>query len=146
MSASANKETVRRFQEAFSRGDLDGCLACLAPDVVVHFPGAPGPLDRDSYRAVGAMFLGAFPDLHLVAQDLIGEGDMVACRERLTGTHQGAFQGIPATGRPVTIEGITIDHMRDGQIVARHVQFDAMGLMQQLGALPAPPSAAEAAR
>jgi steroid delta-isomerase-like uncharacterized protein len=146
MSITANKATVRRFQEAFSRGDLDGCLACLAPDVIVHFPGAPGPLDRDNYRAVGAMFLAAFPDLQVVAQDLVGEGEVVACRERFTGTHQGMFQGIPATGRQVDIEGISVDRMRDGQIVERHVQFDAMGLMQQLGALPAPQAATQATR
>lgn len=142
MSTDQNKAVVRRFSEAFSRGDLDGCEACMAPEVVVHFPGMPGPLNLAAYREVGAAFLAAFPGLRLEVLELIAEGDKVMCRERLTGTHGGPFQGIPATGRPVAIEGISIDRLVDGHIIERRVAFDALGLMQQLGAIPAPGQAA----
>jgi steroid delta-isomerase-like uncharacterized protein len=142
MSTEQNKAVVTSFQEAFSRGDLDACEALLAPDVVVHFPGMPGPLNLAAYREVGAAFLAAFPGLRLETLELIAEGDRVMCREQLVGTHQGPFQGIPATGRPVRIEGISIDRIADGRIAERRVAFDALGLMQQLGALPTPEPAA----
>lgn len=138
MSTEENKAVVRRFNEAFSRGDLDGCEACLAPDVVVHFPGMPGPLNLPAYRELGAAFLAAFPGLKLEAHELIAEGDMVASRETLTATHGGPFQGLPATGRHVRNEATTVDRIVNGQIVERWVAFDTLGLMQQLGAIPAP--------
>lgn len=142
MSVEQNKAAVRGFVEAFNRGDLDGCLPFLAEGVAVYFPGMPGPLGVDGYRELGAAFLAGFPDLRIEIVEMIAEGDRVATRELFAGTHSGPFQGMPATGRAVRLEAIYTDRLVGGKIVERHTVIDTMGLMQQLGAIPAPEQAA----
>ena len=82
------------------------------------------------------MMRGIFPDLVLSTEDLIAEGDKVVLRWSATGTHQGGFMGVPATGNKVTVTGIGIDRIEGGRIVEHWEQFDAMGMMQQMGAIP----------
>jgi predicted ester cyclase len=84
------------------------------------------------------MFEAAFPLYELIAEDMIAEGDEVAVRATFRGTHQGEFSGIPATGNEVEIPVFLIYRIEDGKIVEHWMQADVMGLLQQLGALPAP--------
>jgi predicted ester cyclase len=84
------------------------------------------------------MFEAAFPLYELIAEDIIAEGDEVAIRATFRGTHEGEFAGIPATGNEVEIPVFLIYRIEDGLIVEHWMQADVMGLMQQLGALPAP--------
>jgi predicted ester cyclase len=84
------------------------------------------------------MFLAAFPDLETVIEELIAEGDKVVRRGYFQGTHHGAFQGIPATGKRVTVPLIAIERIVDGKLLEHRASPDIMGLMQQLGAIPAP--------
>ena len=100
-------------------------------------PGGP-PMDVEQASGMAAMFYAAFPDLHTTFEDQIAEGDKVVARVTIRGTHQGEFQGIPATGKEVAFGGILIDHYQDGKVVEHWVQMDMMGLMQQLGAIPTP--------
>jgi predicted ester cyclase len=86
------------------------------------------------------MFEAAFPLYELIAEDMIAEGDRVAVRATFRGTHQGEFAGIPATGYEVEIPVFLIYRIEDGKIAEHWMQADVMGLMQQLGALPAPES------
>lgn len=137
MSTEENKAVVRRFLEVYSRGDLDGAVEVLSPDIVVHgFPGLPP--GRVAYKGIGAMFRAAFPDARNIVEDQVAEGDKVATRETFRGTHQGDFMGIPATGKEVVMRAMTIDRIADGKIVERWIQFDQMGMMQQLGVIPTP--------
>jgi steroid delta-isomerase-like uncharacterized protein len=138
MSAE-NKAIARRFFELFSQGDLETIgRELLSPEFVAHFPGMPGPLNLESYRQVGLMFRSAFPDIQDTVEDQIAEGDKVVTRVTSRGTHQGALMGIPATGKRYTISAIVIDRIIDGRIVERWAQFDQLGMLQQLGVVPAP--------
>jgi steroid delta-isomerase-like uncharacterized protein len=80
--------------------------------------------------------LAAFPDSRIVVDDVIAEGNKVAVRHRLQGTHQAELQGIPATGRPVEVNGIVIFRLENGKIAEAWLNADIMGMMQQLGAIP----------
>ena len=71
-------------------------------------------------------------------EDMIAEGDKVAVRFTLRGTHGGDLMGIPPTGKPVAVTGIDINRIADGKIAERWANFDALGLMQQLGVIPTP--------
>ena len=82
------------------------------------------------------MMRATFPDMVVSTNDMIAEGDKVVSRWTGTGTHQGEFMGIPSTGNKVTVTGIGIDRLVDGKIVEHWEQFDTMGMMQQIGAIP----------
>lgn len=84
------------------------------------------------------MFRTAFPDLYGTIEDLIAEGDKVVTRITYRGTHQGEFMGIPPTGRPVTMTFTGINRIAGGKIAEGWVNFDALGMMQQLGVIPTP--------
>ena len=82
------------------------------------------------------MIRNGFPDIHMTAEDFVAEGDKVASRFEAQGTHNVEFSGVPATGKAVTVSGINIMRIADGKIVEHWVQYDVMGMMQQIGAIP----------
>jgi predicted ester cyclase len=84
------------------------------------------------------MFLTAFPDLHFTIEDQLAEGDEVATRLTAGGTHKGVFMGIPPMGKQVTVTGIAISHWVGGKSDEVWINLDRMGLLQQLGVIPAP--------
>ena len=137
MSTEDNKAVVRRFYEEVmnqrKRAVLD---EVFDPNLVDHFapPGTPGGLE--GARQTLGMFLSAFPDLHFTVEDLIAEGDKVVARATMSGTQQGAFMGIPPTGKRVTMTGIDINRFVGGKSVEHWVEMDTLGLMQQLGVIP----------
>ena len=137
MSAQENKTTARRFFELYSSGDFDGASQLVAENVIVHgFPGLqPG---RENYKQVGQMFAVAFPDHQSIVEDQIAEGDRVVTRTTFRGTHLGDLQGIPPTGKQIAFSSIMIDRFEQGQIAERWVVFDQLGMLQQLGVVPAP--------
>jgi steroid delta-isomerase-like uncharacterized protein len=128
------KATVRRYIEAVDRQDWAGAKELAAPNVRVRVGG--NDIDRDTWVGMGQMFAAAFPDGRHDITDVLAEGDRVVVRGIFRGTHKGAFQGIPATGRTIAVDMVMIDRVVDGRIVEHYVQFDAMSLMQQLGAMP----------
>jgi steroid delta-isomerase-like uncharacterized protein len=138
MSAENYKAAVRRFNEAFSAGDLDGAAAVFAPNAVIHNSGAPDPLDVEGFKQFGGVFRIAFPDGKMTIEDLIVETDKVVSRVTYRGTHTGDMMGIAPTGKPVTVSAIIIDQFAEGKIVESWRIFDQMGMMQQLGLVPAP--------
>ena len=137
MSTEENKAVVRRFYEEVvnqkKRAVLDEVFDL---NLVDHFapPGTPGGLE--GARQTLGMFLSAFPDLHFTVEDLIAEGDEVVARVTMSGTQQGAFMGIPPTGKHVTITGIDINRFVGGKSVEHWVEMDTLGMMQQLGVIP----------
>jgi predicted ester cyclase len=141
-STQENKALVRRFWEEASRRGLQAVLEeFLAPDVVSHPPASanPGPVrGREAWKRFTAAQFGVFPDLAVTAEDLIAEGDMVGARVTARGTHAGELMGFPPTGRQVTFMGMEAFRIIDARIVEQWGEFDALGLLQQLGAMPQP--------
>jgi steroid delta-isomerase-like uncharacterized protein len=134
-----NKATLQRFyDEVANAGNLDLIDELLSEDFVEHeeFPGIPPT--REGVRQFFAMLQAAFPDGTFTTEDLIAEGDRVAARARFRGTHQGEWMGLPATGRTVDVGLVDIVQFRDGVGTAHWGVFDAMEMMQQLGAIPGP--------
>lgn len=144
MDADENKAVVRRFNEItrtfFQGGDASGLDEICAPDLILHGPGMPS--DLDGFKQMAPVFRTAFPDIDVVVEDLIAEGDRVVDRITVTGTHQGEFMGIPPSGQRFELEEIHIARIVDGKIVERWTQFDMFGLLQKLGGIPASPAGA----
>ena len=137
MSVEQNKLLVQRYvEQVVNEQNLGAIDEFFAPDYVCHMPGSP-TMDRDGIRGFFSMLHAAFPDQVETIDDLIAEGDKVAVRWSARMTHQGEFMGIAPTGKPVTASGQAVVRIRDGKFVEEHEIFDALGIMQQLGAVPA---------
>jgi len=136
-----NKQTVRRFtEEIWNKGDL-GKLGEFVSANHKNHPSASAPDFGQGPQAVGqlvGMYHTAYPDTKLTVDDQIAQGDQVVTRWTAAGTHQGELFGMPATGKPVKVTGIFIDRVIDGKIVESWAEYDALGMMQQLGAIPTP--------
>lgn len=135
---------VRRlFDEVWSKGRLDTIDEFVTKDIVGHDPMNPVK-GSGSLRDVVKKYRTAFPDLHLDIQDLLSAGDKVVVRWRATGTHRGPLESLPATGRQATITGTSIYRFSRERICESFDQWDALGLMQQLGAVTMPGKSAAA--
>ena len=131
-----NKTIAQQAMEALHQRDLDGVSDKVASNA--RFYGwAPVPLDVDGYKDFMSALLAAFPDSHFLVDDVIAEANKVAVRHRLQGTHQAEFQGIPATGKQVEVGGIVLFRIENEMIVEAWLNADLMGMLQQLGAIPA---------
>ena len=94
--------------------------------------------DLKDFKQIESEWYDAFPDMHVTIDDMVAEGDKVAARVTMTGTHKGEIMGIPPTNKKVTISLITISRIVGGKIVEDHGQFSALDLMRQLGLTPSP--------
>src|SRR5215213_8412963 len=142
-----NKALTRRSWEIVAKGSLetldDALQEVYADDIVMHEP------DEDVRGIEGltqfvSMIRSALPDLSITLEDDLAEGEKVVSRWRAQGTHQGELMGIAPTGNEVAITGITIHRIEDGKIVEEWENWDALGLMQQIGAVPSPEEQAQA--
>ena len=137
MSTEQNKALVRRlFEETFTKG-TDVAAELLHPDYKNYDFPTPVP-GIEGWRIVNAMFRAAFPDMRIMIEDEIAEGNRVAARGYFTGTHQGDFMGVPATGRTIRVKYIDIWSVEDGKLKDNWIQMDMLGMMQQLGVIPTP--------
>lgn len=127
---------LQRAVARWNAGDLEGYLQLYAEDAVLHGYAGVGP-GLPNIRGFYQAFFAAFPNATLRLEDLIPAGDTVTCRFTVSGTHQGPFQGLPATHRTFSVPGITILRFAGGKCVERWSQADFLLLMQQLGAIPA---------
>ena len=129
--------TMRRLYDLINVGDVDGFDEVLAADFVEHeqTPGlAP---TRDGVKEFFRMYLAAFPDLRFDPEDVLSSGDKVVARTKATGTHEGEFMGMPPTGKRVDVQLIDIVRFGDDGLAHEHWGvFDALAMMQQLGAMP----------
>jgi len=134
-----NKELARRFIERFNQKDQDVFDELLAPDFVDLSPAPGAEPTREGWKQNVSMgeWL-AIPDLHFEIEEQIAEGDRVVNRLVARGTHKGEFLGIPATGREVASDNVTIFRIAGGKIIERWTIFDALGVMMQLGAISPP--------
>jgi steroid delta-isomerase-like uncharacterized protein len=117
--------------------DVDGFCERLAEEFVEHEV-APGLApNKEGVRQFFTMYMAAFPDLRFEMLDMLADGDKTVSRFRATGTHNGDFMGMPPTGRSIDVEGIDIIRFGDDGLAHEHWGlFDALGMMQQLGAVP----------
>jgi predicted ester cyclase len=139
MSTEQNKALARRIiEEIISRGNMSVADEVVALDYVGH-PTPPGvPAGREGLKLVVTMYRNAFPDLKTTIHDIIAEGDKVVIHMTHSATHKGEFMGIPPTGKSVSFGEISILRFAEGKNVEFWGQTDNMGMMQQLGVIPAP--------
>ena len=136
MSAKENKALVRRFIKELNKGKA-AAMAVIDELYATDWVGHSG-MGRDMYgikdnKQYTSEFFSAFPDLHFTIDDIVVEGDRATVRWTSTGTHKGEFMGVPPTNKKWTISLITISRIAGGKIVEDHGQYDALGLMRQLG-------------
>ncbi len=140
MSTEDNKTLMRRFfEEVYTEKNLDAIEEFIAPNHIDHAatvpPGLPG--GPEGSRQIIGMMLTAFPDLHITVEDMIAEGDKVVVRLTMHGTQQAAFGSIPPTGKQVAVSTIDIVRIVGGQIAEEWGIDDRLGMLQQLGLVPA---------
>jgi steroid delta-isomerase-like uncharacterized protein len=136
MSVSDNETAVRRWIDAWNVQDPEAGLDLLSANFVRHDANLPEVVgvaaQRDFLRGV----FSAFPDIHIDVDQLIAQGDIVVARILVRGTHRDEFLGVPATGRGIKIQSVDTFRLADGKIAEQWVLMDALGMMQQLGAIP----------
>lgn len=142
MLVERNKQNLQRlYDELFNAGNMAVAHELIAPEAIDHeeaLPGISGTVP-EQVQQVAALFRSAFPDLRVGVDDMIGEGDKVAARVTMSGTHQGEFLGIPASGRRIDVQVIDILRFgEDGMMVEHWAVTDNLGMLQQLGAMPVP--------
>ena len=137
MSPEENKVIVRHYLEtAWNKKDPTIIDDLVADDFVQHAQNVqPG---REGVKNFFRMLYGGFPDAHFTLENIMAEGNQVATRFTVRGTHQGPFLGIPATGKSMTLTGMALLELRDGKIVANWNELDMLGALQQLGVIPKP--------
>jgi steroid delta-isomerase-like uncharacterized protein len=135
-TVESNKRIMERFTREFlTSGDAALAEEFISPDIVMHFAGQQ-QRGRDAYLTIVAANGDAFPDLLWTVEDMVAEGDTVALRYTMKGTHRGSFAGVPPTGRAVVAQSMAFYRLVDGKIVEERAQLDMLGVLQQLGAVP----------
>jgi steroid delta-isomerase-like uncharacterized protein len=133
--------TIRRMYDLLSAGDIDGFGDLIADDFVEHEETPGLEPTKEGVKQFFHMYRAAFPDLRMEPQDVLASGDKVVARARATGTNQGEFMGMPATGKSVDVQLIDIIRFGDDGLAREHWGvFDALGMMQQLGLVPEGPA------
>ena len=133
MSTEANKEIVRRYQEAYNNEDYDALDEIVAADVSTPNMISSMPRGLEGAKLVHQKTVLGMPDYHTTIEDLIAEGDKVVARVSMTGTHTGNFYGIPATGRKVNLTGIFVVRIENGKIVEHWGEENGSEVLRQLG-------------
>ena len=129
-----NKVLVKRMYEAFEKGDFEAYKEVVAPEYVWYLPSrSTKPISREETIEFGKMLRNAFPDFAYSVEDLIAEDDIVISRFIFRGTHEGEFQGIPATGNKVEMSGFMMTRIENGKLVEDKEEYDGLGFMIQLG-------------
>ena len=137
MSTEDNKALARRGYEALNQRNWSVYYDVIAPDGVYHHASVTIQ-GLGGYKQFLSMYITAFPDAQFTMEDLIAEGDRVVVRQTFRGTHQGELMGIPPTGKQVTLSAIVIVRIVNGKAVEVWENGDTLGLLQQLGVVPAP--------
>ena len=131
--------TMRRAYDLISAGDIEGFGELIAEDFVEHEETPGFESTKEGVKQLFYMYKAAFPDLRMEPQDVLVSGDKAVARARATGTQQGEFMGMPAGGKSVDVELIDIMRFGDDGLIHEHWGlFDALKMMQQLGAIPPP--------
>ena len=141
-----NKAVLRRFyDEFFNGGKLDLAEEIIAPDCPLYFGSMFMGTGPEAFKQTRAMMYSGFPDLHLTIEEMVAEGEKVAERLSARGTHGGEFiMGVAPTGKRAEFQGQAIFHISAGKVLECRGMPHMLGLMQQIGAVPAPEQSEEA--
>jgi steroid delta-isomerase-like uncharacterized protein len=131
----ANKALARRAI-GYNHGAPDEATAIFAPDFVAHMPGQP-PMDRATFEHFVGGVTNGMPGYTYEIHDQIAQGDLVVTRLTWRGVHSGDLAGVPATGRSIELRGINMFRVQGGRAVEQWAELDMLGLLQQIGAIPA---------
>ena len=133
-----NKAIVRRWVEAFNEGNVDAVDELVTDSYVRHDPNSPEVRGPEEEKQLIAMYRSAFPDLHFTVEDMVAEGDKVLIRVGIRATHKGELLGVPPTEKRLTFTAMEFYRLSEGKIDEQRVNVDTLGMMQQIGAVPAP--------
>lgn len=136
-----NVDVVRAIEEAWASNDLDALDQYFAPNWQPHTPGSDDiGNDLNVVKGTHQQSMQAYPDKQNTQRDIIADGDLVVSRVQMTGTNEGGLPwlGVPANGKKVDLEWITIYRLEDGKVVETWAQMEVPKMMMQLGAMPAP--------
>lgn len=132
-------EIVRFLFEEPWKGNMDVIDEFVAPGYVGHDPSEPEPIrGPQGFRRQIEKYLTAFPDARITVDEQFAAGDRVASRWTGRGTHQGEIEGISPTGKEVTVTGLTFSRLEGGNVIEEWITWDTLGMLVQLGAVPAP--------
>jgi len=135
MSTEDNEALARRAFDAINQRNWADFYGLIAPDIVLH-NASMTIQGLEAYKQFISMYVTAFPDLHFTIEDLIAKGDRVVARYTAQGTQQGDLMGIAPTGKQVTVTVISITRWANDKYVEEWLNFDALGMLQQLGVVP----------
>jgi len=137
MSIGNNKLIMSRFMEFINSASEDLAHELISPNAVFYVPGRPEPLRGPAgYLSLVGMIRSGFPDIQWSLEDMVTEGDTIAARFIMRGTHQGNFMGIPPTDKPIQVQAMNFYRLSIGQFIEEYGQPDMLGLLQQIGAAP----------
>lgn len=132
-----NKAVMNRFVEFINTASENLAEELISPNAIFYVPGQPEPMKGPvGYLTIIKMMRSGFPDIQWSLEDIVVEGDKVAARFIMRGTHRGSFFGVPPTGKPIVVQAMNFYELSGGQIVGEHGQPDFLGLLQQIGAVP----------
>ena len=133
-----NKAIVRRlYEEVWNKRKLEVVNELISPSHALQGPNIFGSsMGPEAYKRQVLRFLEGYPDLRWTIEDTIAEKDKVVACWTISGTHKGDFMGVPATYKKVSVDGMTVHHIAGGKIMDSNINWDALGMMQQLGAVP----------
>lgn len=139
MTAEANKLTMQRFTEFINTASEKLAEELISPDAIFHVPGRPEPMRGPAgYLAIIGMMRSGFPDIQWTLEELVAEGDKVAARFTMRGTHRGVFFGVQPSGKTISVQAMNLYRLLSGKFVEERGQPDMLGLLQQIGAVPSP--------
>jgi predicted ester cyclase len=140
-----NKAVLHRFYDEFvNPGNLGVADEIIAPDCPLYFGSMFMGSGPEAFKQTRTMMYTGFPDLHWTIEEIIAEGETVAERLSARGTHEGEFMGVPPTGKWVEFQAMAIFHISEGKVLESRGMPDMLGLLQQIGAVPAPEQSEEA--
>jgi len=139
MTLETNSRVMSRFTEFINTASEKLAVELISPDAIFHVPGRSEPMRGPAgYLAIIGMMRDGFPDIQWTLEETVTEGDKVAARFTMRGTHQGSFLAFSPTGKAIEVQAMNIYRLSDGQIVEERGQPDMLGLLQQIGAVPTP--------
>jgi steroid delta-isomerase-like uncharacterized protein len=137
MTAESNKALMQRFTQFINTASEELAGELISPGAIFHVPGRAEPMRGPAgYLAIIGMMRGGFPDIQWTLEETIAEGDKVAARFTMRGTHEGTFYGVPPTGKKIEVNAMNIYRFSNSEILEEHGQPDLLGLLQQIGAVP----------
>ena len=137
MTAETNKLVMHRFTDFINTASEELAAELIAQEAIFHVPGHSEPLRGPAgYLAIIGMMRGGFPDIQWTLEEMVAEGDRVAARFTMRGTHRGTFFGVPPTGKTIAVQAMNFYRLSGGKFVEERGQPDMLGLLQQIGAAP----------